>query len=161
MKRKVCSDCGRNRLLKFYSSKRAYKCNDCKKKTKRMRKKTSKSYLIKKLDELWSEAVKKKANYKCEYSKKETHLNSHHVFSRSNKAVRWDLDNGVCLNAGHHTLSSKFSAHKTPVEFIEWLKDERGEDWYKRLRKKARQVKKHTTDDLQQIRKDLKEFLNE
>ena len=90
-------------------------------------------------DALWSDVIKLLAKEKCEYCGKTEHLNSHHIFSRSNLAVRWDVDNGICLCVGHHIFGN-FSAHKAPIDFIEWLKDKRGLSWYERLRIKARLV---------------------
>ena len=84
-----------------------------------------KSILRDKLDKAWAEAVKKKANYMCEYCSKKESLNAHHIYSRSKKSTRWDTDNGVCLCVAHHTFSSTFSAHKTPTEFTDWIKDRR------------------------------------
>ncbi len=128
-------------MIKFFEKPKSRICNDCKRKAKRVKKQSSKSYITRKLDKQWSEEVKKRAGYKCEYCNNEHKaLNSHHIFSRSNKAVRHDLDNGICLCIGHHTFSVKFSAHKTPAEFIEWIKDYRGKEWYERLRKKAKQL---------------------
>lgn len=74
----------------------------------------------------------------CEYCGKTEYLNAHHIYTKHNYSVRWDLDNGICLCAGHHTFNSKFSAHKTPAEFMEWIKEKRGLEWYERLRQKAR-----------------------
>lgn len=92
---------------------------------------------IKKLDDLWSAKIKRIAGNKCEYCGKTNTLNSHHIFSRSNRSTRWDIDNGICLCVAHHTFSSQFSAHKTPMEFSEWIKELRGEDWfYDLLRRK-------------------------
>jgi hypothetical protein len=69
-------------------------------------------------------------------------LNSHHIYSRSNRSTRWDLENGVCLCVGHHTFSTKFSAHKTPTEFTEWLYKEKGEPFMNELRVKAHAIAK-------------------
>ena len=82
-----------------------------------------------KLDTLWSELVKLEANYQCEVCGKTTTLNSHHIFSRSNRSVRWDETNGVCLCVPHHTFNAKFSAHKTPTEFTYWLEKEYGREY--------------------------------
>lgn len=110
------------------------------------------------LDTLWSKKVKEKAGNKCEVCGKETGLNSHHIFSRSNKRVRWDLDNGICVCVLHHVFGL-FSAHKSPIEFAEWLKEKRGEKWYNILREKARfnvmQNSKRTKEDEEEIRKTL------
>jgi len=96
--------------------------------------------------------VKERAGYKCEYCGKTEYLNSHHVFSRTNYSVRWDVNNGVCLCAGHHVLGN-FSAHKAPLEFADWLKGERGEKWYDKLLLKAKKVV--PSMDLEQVKKDL------
>lgn len=107
------------------------------------------------IDNLWAIVIKLKAGNKCEYCGKfiEKGLNAHHIFSRSNHSVRWDLDNGVALCPYHHILGN-MSAHKAPLEFAEWLKEVRGEEWYERLKIKAKQVCK---PDKQQITEELKE----
>jgi hypothetical protein len=69
-------------------------------------------------------------------------LNSHHIYSRSNRSTRWDLENGVCLCVGHHTFSTKFSAHKTPTEFTEWLYGVKGEEFMSELRVNAHSIAK-------------------
>ena len=109
------------------------------------------------LDNLWSEIVKLKADNQCEYCHKTEGLNSHHVFSRSNYPLRWDMDNGVCLCALHHILGS-FSAHKAPLEFAEFIKKLRGIDWYNRLLAKA--IDK-TNDGTKTDRKQVKEILEQ
>lgn len=105
----------------------------------------------KRLMDTWSLKVKEVAGNKCEYCNKSTGLNSHHIFSRSKLSTRWDIDNGVCLCVGCHVFSSKFSAHKTPTEFVEWIKEKRGLVWYKRLRKKADSTVKYTQKEKNEI----------
>lgn len=96
-----------------------------------------------KLDVAWSKLVKLRAGMKCEiqYCNKPV-LNSHHIFSRSKKSTRWDVQNGICLCVGHHTFSSVFSAHKTPLEFIDWLYKYKGENEIMKLRIRANQISK-------------------
>ena len=96
--------------------------------------KTKKKSLLKICDDLWSKLVKIRAWFRCEYCWKTTGLNSHHIRSRTNYSTRYNLDNGICLCQAHHTLSSQFSAHKTPIEFIEWIKEYRWEEWYDNLK---------------------------
>ena len=138
---RVCSGCKTKRLIKFYEKPTSLKCDDCKRKAKRVKKQSSKGYLEAKQDTVWANFIKDNAGRKCEYCGKTENLNAHHIFSRSNKQVRHDLDNGISLCSGHHVLLSTFSAHKTPAEFIEWIKEYRGIEWYERLRAKARKVK--------------------
>ena len=123
--------------------------------------KTKRRKLRDQLDKLWAEIVKQRAGYKCERERcDKTTFNSHHIFSRSNLSVRWDLDNGVCLCSGHHTLNT-YSAHKAPIWFIDWLKKERGIEWYENLIVKANQVKKWTIPELEELVKEFKEINNE
>jgi hypothetical protein len=89
----------------------------------------------KKLDDLWALRVKEKAEFKCEYCGKEEGLNSHHIFSRSNHSVRWYIPNGLCLCVSHHVFGN-FSAHKSPMDFSDWIKEYRGEEWYDELKRK-------------------------
>ena len=113
-----------------------------------------------KLDDAWSKLVKLRANKKCEYGGKTSYLNSHHIFSRSKKSVRWDTMNGVCLCVGHHTFSSKFSAHKTPTEFHIWLVEKKGNDFIQRLRLKANSVAKWSNFEKELILKELRKEIS-
>ena len=108
-----------------------------------------------KLDTLWAKAVKENAGNKCEYCGKTEYLNAHHIFTRVNRSTRWDLENGICLCAGHHMLNSRFSAHGTPLIFADWIRDMRGEKWYKSLRKRADTLVKLTKSDLLRIEQEL------
>lgn len=145
---KVCETCKKNRDIKFFSSKNARICGDCKRKSWREKLQNSPGKVNKKRDSNWSYMVKELAGNKCEYCGKTEYLNSHHIFSRSNHAVRWYLPNGICLCSGHHTLKSDFSAHKTPADFVEWIKEYRGMEWYEDLRMRARTVAKSIIDTL-------------
>lgn len=99
---------------------------------------------------------------KCEYCGKKSPLNSHHIFSRSKKSTRWVVENGISLCVGHHTFSSSFSAHKTPLEFIDWLYDYKGRDKIDILRLKANTVSKlHTFEKellLNELNKEIKDL---
>lgn len=97
------------------------------------------------LDNIWAELVKWKADGQCEYCGKTTNLNSHHLFSRSNHRLRWDLENGVCLCVSHHVLGL-ISAHKAPLEFAEFMKGKRGLKWYGDLLEKSRSLEKVDKD---------------
>ena len=116
-----------------------------------------------KLDVAWSKLVKLKANMKCEIpncSHKPT-LNSHHIFSRKNAATRWDLDNGLCLCIGHHTMSSKFSAHGNPIAFTYWLEEYKGSDFIDELSQKAHSTKKWYKFEKEELLDELLKQINE
>ena len=121
--------------------------------------KRSKRNIDEQLDEAWSMAVKKKAGFKCQVCFNTKSLNSHHIYSRAKKSVRWDLDNGVCLCVNHH-IGFVFSAHKTPVEFTEWLKFKFGDEFMKKLSMKASATSHLSVNDKEFILIELKKFTN-
>lgn len=109
--------------------------------------KSRRKTLSKGLDDIWRQYIYKRAGNKCEYCGKEGKLNAHHIFSRSNRPIRWDEDNGICLCPLHHTLGNE-SFHKSPATMLDWLKQERGQIWYDRLLLKAGTSTKFAVDDL-------------
>jgi hypothetical protein len=122
-----------------------------------MKSKKKKKVSIAKVDSLWALAVRLRANNHCEYCGDTSGLNSHHIFSRSNKSTRWDLNNGICLCVSHHVFGN-FSAHKAPLEFAEWIKELRGEEWYRDLRFKAKMTVQK--QDLSLLKVALEEVIN-
>lgn len=153
-KTKKCKICGKKFIpwntpgskIRPYSKYCSHKCAGLgiSKTTKNKRKKTwgkrSETAKTSFLDNLWRQKVYENGGKRCEYCNKTEKLNAHHIFSRSNYVVRWDLDNGVCLCVSHH-IFGKMSFHKSPIEMLEWLKKKRGNKWYKTLRKKAQTTK--------------------
>ena len=101
--------------------------------------------IIKKLDTAWSKRIRQYD--RCEVCSKVRPLNAHHFYSRSIRVVRWDIDNGFCLCVGCHVFSSKFSAHKTPAEFVEWAIEKRGIDWYEELKERKNSMIKYNDTD--------------
>jgi 5-methylcytosine-specific restriction endonuclease McrA len=118
----------------------------------------SKKGLKKKLDELWSELVKREAGNKCEVCGKTEYLNSHHIVGRRNLRLRWELYNSVCLCPGCHTFK-KNSAHQNPVWFDEWLRENRSED-YNLVKQTMNEIKKWTMDEMMELREDFEEELS-
>jgi hypothetical protein len=123
--------------------------------------KAKSNLLDKKLDDAWSLLVKLRAGNECEYCRKQSPLNSHHVYSRSKISTRWSVHNGICLCVGHHTFSSSFSAHKTPTEFTEWIKKKRGEEWYDKLRISAHMTVKWASFEKEIMLADLQSQIKE
>ena len=113
----------------------------------------SNSNLEKRLDEAWSILVKLKAGNKCEVCRSEKNLNSHHIYSRAKKSVRWSTKNGICLCVGHH-IGVTFSAHKTPVEFVNFLMNLRGVVFMQEL-----EIAANATSHLHSFKKEI--LLNE
>lgn len=113
----------------------------------------------KRLDIIWAKIIKSLGGNKCEYCGKETYLNSHHIYSRSKASTRWSLDNGICLCVGCHTFSSKFSAHKTPLDFHKWLISYRGQEYVDRLMVAANTHLKLNNNDKEEILIELTNIL--
>lgn len=115
----------------------------------------------KQLDALWSELVKLRAGNRCEVCGKSEYLNSHHVYSRAKKSVRWQIENGFCLCPGCH-IGSKFSPHKTPNDFVIWSIEKRGQTWFDLLQAKAHSiVKLHPFEKkllAEELKKEIKQF---
>jgi len=72
-------------------------------------------------DQLWSLAVKIDWGCGCAMCKKREDLNSHHLIPRQHYALRYDLQNGICLCAGCHRFNPHHSPHKNGPGFNRWL----------------------------------------
>jgi hypothetical protein len=110
---------------------------------------------IRKLDQLWSQIIRSKGECEvCGKLQNECQLHPHHYIGRRNRATRWDLDNGFCICALHHTMGIE-SAHENP----EWFRREalrlRGDKWLKEIYRKSNQIFKKT---FEQIYKELKKY---
>lgn len=110
------------------------------------------------LDKLWSQIIRSKGECEvCGKQNDECQLHGHHYYGRRSKSTRWDLPNGFCLCALHHTLGIQ-SAHESP----EWFRTEvlriRGKQWLNDLRKKFNKPKKWTIDELLELEIKLKEY---
>jgi len=105
-------------------------------------------------DNAWSLLVKLKAGRECEVCRSIKALNSHHIYSRAKKSVRWNTINGICLCVNHH-IGVNFSAHKTPVDFNAWLINYKGQDFINDLSYKANQTSHHSEFSKQLILDEL------
>jgi len=117
-------------------------------------KKPTKRLLIGKLDRAFSELVRKVG--KCERcGRTDRQLNTSHIYSRSNKAVRWDRDNAFCLCVNCHINWW----HKQPIEAVAWLQTMKTDKELKDLQKRANSIKKWTIPELQSLLEDLRKEL--
>jgi len=110
--------------------------------------------LKKKLDIAFSELIRSLG--KCErcgladYSK----LQTSHIYTRANLAVRWDELNAKCLCAGCH-----WAWHKEPLEGTAWLASVRTPEQLAELRRRANAVKHWSVPELKQLLAHLSEKL--
>ena len=116
--------------------------------------------ITKNLDTAWSKAVKINSGYKCEVcGKKDGVLNSHHYVGRVNRALRWDLKNGITLCYQHH-VGGKQSAHEDIDFFREWFKASRPED-YEHTQLVKNIIVKRTNAEKRELLKELKAYIKE
>lgn len=89
--------------------------------------------LIKICDELCRQIVKIRDGGKCQVcGKKEVHVA--HIYSKgANPSLRFNPLNLVLLCPKHHL----YWAHRSPIEFSEWVKNHLGEEKFFELRKQA------------------------
>lgn len=87
----------------------------------------------------------------CAYCPR-TNVQTCHIFSRSHKSTRWDMENIIGLCYGHHI----YFAHKEPEKFREWLIARMGLKKYKALYKKAYQPKQWTITELKNLLEEFK-----
>ena len=106
------------------------------------------------LDSLFRQIIKKR-DKKCVRCGKDRNLQTSHIFSRSNKSVRWDLHNAMILDAGCHI----FWWHKNPIEAADFAKKYLGSEKYAALKLKAGFVIHRNVNDLLFLEQELKEKL--
>lgn len=116
-------------------------------------KKPSKSYLTNKLDKECSRIIRSSGEcYWCKCRDYEK-LQCAHIFSRTYRNTRWDLNNLICLCARCH-----FQAHKQPTEFTDLVKVYLGEDKYFFLKCTHYSIKRWTVPEMQELLATLQEI---
>lgn len=87
---------------------------------KQKRGKSERAKIVRQLDSLVSKIVKMRDDYTCQWSGNKCMdprgCHSHHVQSRSNFSLRWDLNNLLTLSYGSHRY-----VHGHPQQFMEWF----------------------------------------
>jgi hypothetical protein len=125
-------------------------------KIKKEAKRNSVQVLTKQADILFSKAIRLRDGKSVKSGSTES-LQCSHIWSRSNKAIRWDLDNALTLTAGEHL----YWWHKEPAEAIEWAKEVLGKEKWIELQNKRNAYFKLTPGFLQERINFLKEFINQ
>lgn len=88
---------------------------------KKKRKKSKHTLQIERMDRIWSEIIKLKAEYKSELSGDPTRpLGAHHVHGKSTNYLRYDLRGGICLN---NVKEHKFGVHSTDPSISGFYQD--------------------------------------
>lgn len=152
---KECPNC----QLKKAMLKRTVKVKDTTKPVREILKKSPSQSINKRLDDIWSQLVKLRAGNKCEVCGSTQHLNSHHIYSRAKMSVRWNVENGICLCVGHH-VGTSFSAHKTPLDFINWLIGYKSNDYLRKLEITSNMSSKWSLSEKKLLSSELNKELN-
>lgn len=115
------------------------------------RKTNKRKEIERELDKLWKAKVLERDGRRCKICGKTDRLQAHHIFTRSRKSTRWDLDNGITLCAGHH-----YWAHREPERFRRFIISLIGEDKYDELYRKSQEKFSLSIERLTKILEDLK-----
>ena len=108
----------------------------------------SKKTLKKSCDIAWALKVRQTNNGFCEMCGQPAQ-NSHHVISRNNHTLRYDIRNGANLCISCH-MFSRNSAHQNSLLFLEWFKSSRPED-YEYIKQKSNTIAHYSILDYQEI----------
>lgn len=105
----------------------------------------SRRTITNKLDKLCSVITRSKG--KCEKCGTSNYqLQTHHVYGRANRRLRWDLRNLCCLCAGCH-----FWAESHPLDFTDWFRIVRRGDAEYLQQENAKGVRKWTEEELEAL----------
>ena len=111
----------------------------------------SRKTIEKKLDKLWSEKVRERANCRCEVCGSDNVVQAHHIFPRTHKGTRWDLDNGVALCLKHHL----YWAHKDAIAFTQWVIKKRSQGKIDMLQAKAYGISRWSESELDLLYREM------
>lgn len=88
-------------------------------------------------DKIWKDSVRARDGNTCQVCKKAlegVNNQAHHIIPRQFHTLRHDLLNGINLCYYHHSIG-KFSPHKNALWFVEWLKENKKEQYEYLLQK--------------------------
>jgi 5-methylcytosine-specific restriction endonuclease McrA len=98
------------------------------------------SWWIKRCDKAFSLLVRSVGS--CQYCGTGENLQTAHIVGRSNKTLRWNPINAVCLCTRCHI----FKFHHSPLEFVEWL-ESRYPERMVYIRANRNKITNRTVDD--------------
>jgi 5-methylcytosine-specific restriction endonuclease McrA len=112
------------------------------------------------LDKLWAQAIKQRDGYKCQKCGG-VGTDPHHIFSRINKATRWNPQNGITLcrecHTGSNGLQRSMTKPRRNIEVV--LKHVGGEKELDELRLLAKGVYKSTLQELIDLESEYKKVV--
>ena len=120
-----------------------------------MAKRTKRS-IKKSLDKLCSKITRSVGRCaKCFSIHKQLH--AHHLIGRRNMAVRFDLDNLICLCSRCHSFApDSFHADPYNEKNLEAIHREIGVEEFAAMKRRSKQIRKWTIDELIELEEELK-----
>lgn len=115
------------------------------------RKRSKRKALVTRLDTLVSQIVRAKTPF-CVVCGKTDRLTAGHVFSRKNYSARWNF-----WNVHTQCLGCNLSHEYDPMPYYDWFKKEYGEEAFRELYHKWKQISKLSDIDLQELYDELKD----
>jgi len=117
-----------------------------------------------KCDSLWAECIKRRAGYECELTGvlgNETPLAAHHIAGKPNYKLRYNLDNGICIDNykmhiwGVHNKNNPALAYDIQCRIIKYI----GLDKWKTLTYKGITLKEEKLIDIKiRLEKELAKY---
>lgn len=98
------------------------------------------------LEELWKEYCLERDKY-CQYCGSKDNLQIHHIISRKNNSIKYDVENGITLCKRCH---SKISLNPTSrTEFIIWYIKKYSLEKLEYLQMKGKEIKQWKVSELE------------
>lgn len=107
------------------------------------------SWWIKKCDKAMSILVREKGH--CEWCGSTQNLQHAHIIGRSNKTLRYDIINALCLCVGCHI----YKWHRSPLEAFEWFQSQYPDRYTYLLATRNILTKNRTVEDYKKIFQDI------
>lgn len=151
---RTCKKCERKRLIKFFEKPTSLICEECKRRSRRVKKQSSIGKLKKKIEDIIKIKAKERDNYTCQKCGKQVHgLNAHasHVIPVSaSQYLRLDIKNLKCL-----CYSCHFNWwHKHPIDASDWFK-QKFPKRYQYLQQRKHIADTRTTADFEELLQSL------
>ena len=100
----------------------------------------------------FSLSVRERDEFTCrKCGRQDKRVECAHIYSRKNRALRWEPTNATSLCYYCHLQWS----HREPLEFAEWIKEQLGEERFAELTRKAKGAAAKTSIDLEAVNQRL------
>ena len=120
---------------------------------KKIKKKTARKNLVKKLDTIVSKYIRLRDKF-CVQCGTNQNLTNGHIFSRRHYSTRWDISSDG--NCHCQCWSHNFVHGYDNYEYYKWYKDKFGEDRFEELRGEYVQTKKYSNVELEELYEQIK-----